>query len=1246
MKKTRVNINKDALNLDTMTTNLNDEIFTNLSSYLKDYNFKYTIPKLSGLLTLPSLQANNFRIELLVHLAVIHCKGKKNPSLNDINKWLNEYIEETQINILEDPAENVFISNIETQEGNFRIFEGVRNSNSYSLQVILDIIYENKLIPDNKILASAISLLRLSNEIANRLNINRWYFEESLPANAVNITASMYIKRNAQAVTFSDDDLKSIRVYRKSLEPFIFSVKYREKLEFERFGNSSLERYPLIEFQGNFVFALPNATSIAIRRYILSSLKKFGSLYQFNKVLITYQTNQIINNCKCHFQPIDIKDEFLQKCKQIKLALNDPPLTTFLFKYDIGKYIHIILIHHALDQGWDSMQEYEQGSISKFVDYAHEMKQELGSKWGHTMFIIGGVGRGFNLLIDDCPESLNFSVLKISDLLFLASESSSSINRFLKCMEQKRWAEFEGVLFIGPSTDFNFYCYWRRHNYCLIPPSMEIKKHNYITIASDYIAHRQHKILKQNDPHVLQTTCGTYTKVTRLNTNSNFKSLMKLPIYFSIDRVRSGKWEAVIKSKSNYWVTISPTDIDQKVKDTLFGMWVDVLKLFHDVMIQIDTNLQRSSKKVFEIKLNFQAVVSHTSFVESPKKSSSILPQVNVDIGTMAAEINFPSSFLLNFSNQENIGERLLLGAVTESILCLNEKINHIMDRTIIDQYVDSILNDPGTRVMHITTNVDKVQYILSNNYNALLTEFKEEIFVFPKLNLSKDIENYSGITSIENREECNDFLKKVVTRIWKRLQKKLNVLDRTSVLCKVFEMHDSLLSERYRWNLASKAQLALYGKEDQVANVALEQEHNRSRLGMSARIILEMAICECPNEGGRRISQLDLDDLIGNASLLLEVATDSDGLHKNIINPPTIELHPNGEYAINRDYIENFVNPFFTDSYTEHFEKSVPRYSQLYQPKKLKKFEDYFSKEFLKAYSIEYGLTIEEVYKSLKAVVDLAFPKGNNIIETTVGEFIANLAKFSNLSTYVCNQFLDKFSIKHRPNWDVIPEGFKKQDFYPWRFNRRLSITVRPILVFGKEKTDKVIIGLGTLQQGVFHTLDAFEKGKFPNEFFNTTEMKQYVGSINDERGHQFTKQVAETLTQEGWKTKTEVELKQLGAKPELGDIDVLAWNVQQQRIKIIECKKLRFARTIYEIAEICDRFKGNSRDELAKHLARIDWILSNLDSLEGIVGFKPEQKDVEDYLITNIRVPIMYLENLPISQNKIKVVNELIQP
>ena len=111
---------------------------------------------------------------------------------------------------------------------------------------------------------------------------------------------------------------------------------------------------------------------------------------------------------------------------------------------------------------------------------------------------------------------------------------------------------------------------------------------------------------------------------------------------------------------------------------------------------------------------------------------------------------------------------------------------------------------------------------------------------------------------------------------------------------------------------------------------------------------------------------------------------------------------------------------------------------------------------------------------------------------------------------------------------------------------------------------------------------------------------------------------------------------MTQLGAPAELGDIDVLAWKSTGEAL-IIECKRLQFARTLAEIAEICRRFRGEAKDELYKHIQRINWIKENPEKLQRVTGYEPNPKRIDDRLVTNTHVPMTYLKSLPISTDKI---------
>ena len=156
------------------------------------------------------------------------------------------------------------------------------------------------------------------------------------------------------------------------------------------------------------------------------------------------------------------------------------------------------------------------------------------------------------------------------------------------------------------------------------------------------------------------------------------------------------------------------------------------------------------------------------------------------------------------------------------------------------------------------------------------------------------------------------------------------------------------------------------------------------------------------------------------------------------------------------------------------------------------------------------------------------------------------------------------------------------------------------------------------------------------PQSFFESTEMRSYSGTMNDRRGRAFTQRVAERLRNIGWRTRTEVGMRELGGAVEDGDVDVLAWN-DAGEIQIIECKCLYLARTVAEVAEICGRFRGEAQDELARHLRRVDWIREHVAVLEDVVGFVPNATEVSHRLVTNTHVPVRYIEQLPIDPDLI---------
>jgi hypothetical protein len=177
-----------------------------LSRVLKEFSRKATVARCGGLLTVPAFHANTIRIETMLHLAVANCAGKRNPTFSDIGRWLNRNLANSAVATAEDPPEDVFVSNICSKVGNFRLFEGTWESSDFHLQQMLDSAeaLSVAIAPLASALRNVYALLRMGDAVAARLNLVRWHAEPWSRAGTLVIGPNTNIDQSAAAFTFTD----------------------------------------------------------------------------------------------------------------------------------------------------------------------------------------------------------------------------------------------------------------------------------------------------------------------------------------------------------------------------------------------------------------------------------------------------------------------------------------------------------------------------------------------------------------------------------------------------------------------------------------------------------------------------------------------------------------------------------------------------------------------------------------------------------------------------------------------------------------------------------------------------------------------------------------------------------------------------------------------------------------------------------------------------------------------------------
>ena len=141
---------------------------------LSTYDPTVAVPLLAGLLTLPDYQSQCIRLEILVALAVAHCRGRKKANINELKRWFYQ-IGKSRCVTAEDLAEDVFVSLVQDNHGDYRLLEGVWGGAGFYTQRILDIVATMpEEAPFAQIKKTTRAILTISDMVCGKAGLQRY----------------------------------------------------------------------------------------------------------------------------------------------------------------------------------------------------------------------------------------------------------------------------------------------------------------------------------------------------------------------------------------------------------------------------------------------------------------------------------------------------------------------------------------------------------------------------------------------------------------------------------------------------------------------------------------------------------------------------------------------------------------------------------------------------------------------------------------------------------------------------------------------------------------------------------------------------------------------------------------------------------------------------------------------------------------------------------------------------------------
>jgi len=1218
---------------------------------LSKYDPTSAIPLLASLLTLPELQSHCIRLEILVTLAVVYCRGRKKAHISQIVRWFSQ-IGKSPCVLAEDPAEDVFVSLVKDIHGDYRLFEGVWESASFYTQRILDVV---NALPDTgnfgQIKRSVRALLQISDMICEKAELHRYQLgsDKHYSTFPKRMLPSREDLMSRVTITFAELDERGIT--RDDIEPFFFHSEMLGALTLQQVDLSHLDRYPIIMNDvAHLTVVLPSALSIAVRNYVIEKVIEGGLVEIFDDKLAQnylrlFEETPLIGG------PMHVRFDWKKS--------NIHRLSNSCLEIDKGYFIsfHLFLssVQTHTDGGFKEIYQDEgiltaalQISVDETIK-CFEGRDDF--KKGLIIFVGCGWGKGYAtqpVELDD--PRWRFESISAADLVRLSWLGDMNPGYFWRIQDGLETVKKAGVEIVNPNGVLNLIGWVRSNDGHFVPhaqlseravsPERPLVLYPPINSLRQVRADSDHGL----DRHRTIDNTGTCHDVQHASPNPFFSSESERCVYASMNDVQSGRLTSVYEGMLKFWMSVAAPNISEK--EVEFRLWEMANEWLHRICKVLDKcDKPETAKSILKVYVEFHDGDPDNKVGEKPTIEDLLsFCVVEPHKEPNACMVVFRKGFLVGFRIAKNVAERLFVRTLAQAFLLLIGAENCESEAKEIEALV--VPNDDA-RSFHIFHAQKFIDYVRDKLPEKLITVNSIDDAA-TKIGLGGRVLEKGQSAKIEGRETCTGFLGKIVDVLLAEIIEALKEFDRLSTLLRLVANCEKANAEKDHWEKTSAAILGLQSNEPETVERYVEQISKFAGANIASRILIEIALCVCPTEGGMHISDIELSKLIARAALVVRIGGISDAIHYNTLIPE-LKISPLGDILFRDDFGRLVVEPMLARCIGDEFVANASLQRKNYEdPRITLKAKGRICEEFLDIWNIEMGFDLDEARNILDALEDKGI-KDHTAIFTISQSACIDLVCSDNVTEEAARRFLNQFSLATRPNWEKPPKEFDRKEIYPWRFGRRLSFVTRPILKVDNSDDPLLIISPGVLRESFVYVLDGAYRGRLAQNFFRSKEMRNtWWGKANE--GHAFNAEVAKAIAEAGWQIRENIGLPELlncKIEQDFGDVDVLAWRTDRKEVLVIECKDLSLARNYSEIAAMLSDYQGveseGKPDSLKRHLNRVALIQDNSESIQRFTEVQKPQ--VLSCLVCRGVVPMQYAKIDALQNTHVGVIKEILQ-
>ena len=1174
----------------------------------------------SALLLNKNLQSSTYRIETLVNLALSLGRGKKRLKQRDFRKIYADMGKGT-VGSQEDPAEDVFVSNISTMRGNFLALEGFGEGAGYYLDVFMQIV---DCLPANErndsLRNTVYALLTLSDKVCKRAGLSRNQLGNQSPKDKLTSNDAQRIPELANCLTFSTADLDDLGIKIDFLAEFSFDLSTRDQVLDHSQHHYELERYPLACKDGETFLLLPTAVSGCIRRFLYTILvKDFGHERFLNGLAYEYSKRLSLIS-------------FLGKLGRYRLEFT-PTANTLManvFRWvDDGRALHILFVMDDLQgfeetgfSGCNNDEVATSDAIHKYIKHAKTKAENNDQfKSGISLVIVCGVGRNFMLKssLSELGE-WNVDILSVYDFEVLSNMRDFSPISLWRLKEAERKVSDAGIELFNINGLLNLIA-WREHHgghlipHDQIPDSFAGGGDKLIMVQQNSLRTLRQKTLKETDIHSACKIDGIWSIVRRAFYSPS-EEAKSISLYADIHCNENLPTLLFEHQDTEWWAKVSCVKGSSEAiyeRRKMVSIWLPRIAQSFYVL-----EAQHKPPKRLKIDIQFEGTMARLAKQGKPisvnelRQALSVNAQVDTALVTVEANPRFEDAFF----HETNIAERELVRAVSIGVSKL--AIEQLSEKQLEDM-IDSIV--PNSRARHAHAfPAESFRDFIHHKLPRIPVFINDEDINTVLLFLGWSVRDRKLGAIVKGKEKCTVYLNELVFFLENNIIDFLGQFEKKSVLHRLIENHEAAMCYNETLERTAASVTALDEKEGSAIAEIIKHQSRLNDVLRSTRVLVEIANCVCSLDDGDRFGEFDLAKAMAMMNEIIQLGGCSDAIHCDEMEP-IIKITALGDVQMNLDFFEGIMNPYVRDGMKSDVESSIQDYGKYFLELKSNLDESeqqiaFEKNQFSNAWECELGFPIEAHVDFVSACENLGLVEEKACFVIRKSILMNRVLEFKPELESQLWKIIEELSLHPRSDWRSVPAGFCLQDRQPWKFRRMLSVFRRPIVQLNDTVDPQIYLWPGMVGDGFKYIFERYRKAEFSDNRIRSKGMKQWFATTRDKTD--FNKKVADKFNEIGWCAKSDIRLTEilgrfLDTKREnikrYGDVDVLAWHEGTRRVMVVECKDLKYGQTPGEIAEQLSNFRGviddkGKPDFLLKHLNRVEILRENLDAIIKITG------------------------------------------